>query len=464
MTRDLGRGTRGLVRALLPDATPARSEAGRMQQLASVPIDHHAAWLISAVLTRSLPLPHDVDTVVRSARHDGVLPTLRRLRSEGRRNPWRGPRPTVLADTVVIDAHHSVTTGLATGIQRVARAVIADWEARGDVEVLAWSPSFRQLRLTRRTARGHRLTRRAVVPVSGSYLLSEFASEPARAIRIQALAEHSRVYSAVIGYDVIPLTTAETTGPKMPGLFAKSLAATSRMDLVATISDTAGDGYRGWRRMLGAAGLTGPEIRTVALPVAPLPVTDADRAAAEQLFTPDDLPLVLCVGSHEPRKNHVAVLQAAELLWRRGDRFRLMFIGGNSWNTGTFWADLDRLRAEGRPVSAPAGVSDGLLAWGYRLARFTVFPSLDEGFGLPVAESLAVGTPVVTSDYGSMAEIASAGGAIMVDPRDDLAIAEAMHTLLADDAAYQSLRASARVEGDRDWADYASELWQAIVK
>lgn len=64
---------------------------------------------------------------------------------------------------------------------------------------------------------------------------------------------------------------------------------------------------------------------------------------------------------------------------------------------------LAELQAGHRPVQAITALSDDLLWAAYRLARFTLLPSFNESFGLPVAESLASGTtPVVTSDFGSM--------------------------------------------------------------
>ena len=70
---------------------------------------------------------------------------------------------------------------------------------------------------------------------------------------------------------------------------------------------------------------------------------------------------------------------------------------------------LADLQADGRPVESLSAADDDLLWGAYRLARFTVFPSINEGFGLPVAESLGLGTPVITSNFGSMREIAEAG-------------------------------------------------------
>ena len=133
--------------------------------------------------------------------------------------------------------------------------------------------------------------------------------------------------------------------------------------------------------------------------------------------------MVLCVGSHEPRKNHLAVLHAAELLWREGFAFSLVFIGGNAWRDDRFLEHVERLQDAGRPMVSVRALPDDLLWAAYDLAHCLVFPSLNEGFGLPIAESLASGTPVVTSEFGSMREIAGHGGGLLVDPRDDHAIA-----------------------------------------
>ena len=96
-------------------------------------------------------------------------------------------------------------------------------------------------------------------------------------------------------------------------------------------------------------------------------------------------------------------------------------------------------------------------------SRFTVFPSLHEGFGLPAAESLSFGTPVITTDYGSTREIAERGGSIMVNPRSDAEIHDAMQLLLTDDETYSRLVAEATAMIPRTWDEYANELWEKLV-
>jgi glycosyltransferase involved in cell wall biosynthesis len=96
------------------------------------------------------------------------------------------------------------------------------------------------------------------------------------------------------------------------------------------------------------------------------------------------------------------------------------------------------------------------LAAFYRLARAFVFPSLYEGFGLPPLEAMACGTPVVTSNVSSLPEIAG-GAALLVDPYDTDAIADAMIRAVTD----ESLRTEMIAKGVRRARDFS---WTQSVK
>jgi glycosyltransferase involved in cell wall biosynthesis len=266
-----------------------------------------------------------------------------------------------------------------------------------------------------------------------------------------------------IGFDLVPLTSAETAAEGMGQGFATALAVDAHMDRIATISDAAATEYLGWRDMLAGTGLPGPEITPVRLAAEAGRPTNQDLDEAREQFVTDGLPMVLCVGSHEPRKNHLAVLHAAELLWREGVQFSLVFIGGNSWRDERFVENVERLRAAHRPLTSARALSDGVLWAAYRLAHCLVFPSLNEGFGLPVAESLASGTPVVTSGFGSMREIGSQGGTIFVDPRNDHDIAAGLRRMLADHSLYEQLCTQARTFTVRSWDEYAVDTWNVLM-
>ena len=128
-------------------------------------------------------------------------------------------------------------------------------------------------------------------------------------------------------------------------------------------------------------------------------------------FSPDgeraDGDYVLAVGTLEPRKN-LAV--AAEAAHRAGVELRV--VGARGWGN----VELNGVRRLGE-------VGDDELARLYRGARALVYPSLYEGFGVPILEAMASGTPVVTSAGGATEETAG-GAAVLVDPLDPASVAE----------------------------------------
>ncbi|WP_309134389.1 glycosyltransferase family 1 protein [Cellulomonas sp.] len=433
------------------------------------------AWLALAVLTGVLP---DVATPLELARRvqlDG--PQVLLDAALARFSP-DDDRPVVVAapDEIVVDVFQTARLPRSTGIQRVSRALARAWHARPGVRLVGWDDTQTTVvDLTEDEIRclltdgsappgpppGFRRT--VVVPYRATYVLPELAVGPDLTPRLQALAVYSGSRTGAVGFDCVPLTAAETTRPGTPSHFAGSLSALKHVDRVAAISASAAGEYRGWRTMVGASGLGGPDVVEVCLPMTEHRVDEDALAQARARFLVGDLPLVAVVGTHEPRKNHDGVLHAAQLLWAQGHRFSLLFVGAVGWRSEDFLASLEQARLQGRPVENVPSLDDELLAAVYSLARCTVFPSLNEGFGLPVAESIAAGTPVVTSAFGSMAEIAAGGGAVLVDPRDDHALAEGIRTLLVDDAEYARLRAQALGRRRGSWQEYADAVWDALV-
>jgi glycosyltransferase involved in cell wall biosynthesis len=444
--------------------------------------DASAVWLALSVLEGRLATTSEVRRAVRAIRLDGVDAAFgaRPAQVAATWLPGRPPRPEVqvLRNAVLVDVDHTARTGLATGIQRVARETVKRWNAVHDLTLVGWDRDHENLRpltpaeCTKALTGGGPAQGTAdeadapdvvVVPWESTYLLPELSPERARNERIASVAQFARCRTGVIGFDCVPITTAETTALGVSEAFATNLAAVRHMDTVSTISAAAGTEYGGWRKMLTAVGQKGPEISVNLLPSEVPDTTPADLEAARARLLLPDMPMVLCVGTHEPRKNHVALLHAAELLWRDGVLFNLVLVGGRSWNDERFTNEIAIARARNRPVETVTTMSDSMLWAAYRLARCLAFPSLNEGFGLPVAEALACGTPVVTSGYGSMAEIAGGGGALLVDPRDERSIADGLRSVLTDDDVHRRLATEARARIPRTWEQYASEVWSALA-
>jgi glycosyltransferase involved in cell wall biosynthesis len=138
---------------------------------------------------------------------------------------------------------------------------------------------------------------------------------------------------------------------------------------------------------------------------------------------------VLSIGTIEPRKNLVRLCEAFRQFRRDGGGCALVVVGGKGWKDGTLRRELEQLPRGA--VVLTGYVPDEDLPALYNLAELLVYPSLYEGFGLPVVESMACGTPVITSDRSSLPEVAG-GAAVLVDPLSPGAIAAAICRVLGD--------------------------------
>jgi glycosyltransferase involved in cell wall biosynthesis len=160
---------------------------------------------------------------------------------------------------------------------------------------------------------------------------------------------------------------------------------------------------------------------------------DPHFAAAAGESEPDaSLPedYLLFVSTIEPRKNVVGVLRAFELLAQWGYPGRLVIVGGWGWRTENIRNELENSPVRDRIVHLDY-VERERMAAVYRQARALLFPSWLEGFGLPVLESMACGTPVVTSGRSAMPEVAGPAG-VYVDPESAHGIATGASSLLED--------------------------------
>ena len=433
-------------------------------------------WLALAVITGRLPDVPAVQRTLRAIRLDGPLPSLvTALGESGQLRATAWPEVEVVTGQVLVDLHHTAQNLFSTGIQRVARETARRWIQQRQTILVGWAEGYAHLRRLSavevdRAFRGSAdmvasaaPAGAVLVPWKCTHLVAELPVEPVRTSHYQAFVRFSGSVTGLVGHDCVPIMAAETTAEAMPVGFAHYLAFAAHVDRIATTCGAAELEYRGWRTMLAGTGLSGPDIACVPLPVHADTPSDAALHQAHDLLAVGTLPIILTVGSHEPRKNHLALLHAAELLWREGLLFTLVFVGGHSWNSAAFDNRIEALRGAGRPVQTIRALPDDLLWAAYRHAYCTVFASLHEGYGLPVAESLASGTPVITSNFGSMRELAGHGGALLVDPRQDHQLADALRQLLLDRPLRDRLAAQAATIPRRTWDDYAADTWNYLV-
>ena len=191
------------------------------------------------------------------------------------------------------------------------------------------------------------------------------------------------------------------------------------------------------------------------------PVTDATALAAVRArYGLGDRPYVLAVGTVQPRKNYELLVRAFRAVAQAGPHV-LVIAGGRGWLIEGLDAEITRQGVADR-VILPGFVDDADLPALYSAADLFVFPSLYEGFGLPLLEAMACGVPVISSDASSLPEVAATGGepaALLLPPGDEAAWSVAMLRLLTDDAARQRLIAAGAAQATRfTWQAAARQL------
>jgi glycosyltransferase involved in cell wall biosynthesis len=150
---------------------------------------------------------------------------------------------------------------------------------------------------------------------------------------------------------------------------------------------------------------------------------------------------VLFIGGADPRKNHQIFLEAAEMVRKKLGSRMLVLVGSPIHPFGNY-QETARRRSLTEKVVCPGRLSTNDLQLLYSSTDLFVFPSLYEGFGMPVLEAMACGAPVLTSNSTALAEVAG-DAAVLADAQDARALGEAMIRALED----EPLRAALRVKG-----------------
>lgn len=377
---------------------------------------------------------------------------------------------------ILVDLSHTAHTRARTGVQRVCRSIHVGLQASRAVTAVTFDPFQRDWRALepweqanlashqperRRKARWPLLARwrgrwrrvhggsTAIPPPATAVLVPEiFSAAVATALpRLAPSAPRVAVF-----HDAIALKLPELSPPGTVARFPGYLQELRLFDGIAAVSADSRDALLDYWRWLEIP--RPPPVVALPLGTDPAPPLPASPPPAAH-----EPPHVLCVGSLEGRKNHLALLEAAETLWRQGHRFELELVGLAHPRTGAAaLARLRALRAQGHSIRYHGAVDEATLETAYARCRFTVYPSLLEGFGLPVIESLRRGRPCICSRHGALGESIHGGGCLGLDDVTAPALAAAMSRLLRDPALHARLTAEASARTFRSWSDYAAEL------
>jgi glycosyltransferase involved in cell wall biosynthesis len=263
----------------------------------------------------------------------------------------------------------------------------------------------------------------------------------------------TRIPCAVVVYDLITFKP-EARPQRRASLIERATArpAIARADSLICISE--------WTREDLVARFPKAAAKAVAIPLAaaPQPQVDAQAAVARLGL---DRPYVLAVGTLEPRKNLGRLIEAwSKLPAATRESHTLALVGPTGWEMDEVLAPVKAARDDVRLVGF---VSDDDLAALYECCSVFCYPSLYEGFGLPVLEAMQAGAPVICSNTSSLPEVG--GDAVAyVNPLDSMEIAGVIERVLGDPEERRRLSTAGRERAQRfNWDVTAGQTYENLV-
>jgi len=235
-------------------------------------------------------------------------------------------------------------------------------------------------------------------------------------------------------HDLVPLVHPETSTAEIIASFNRCVGRLRHVDALITVSEFTKN------EMIGKLGISPDKITVCYHGVDPSFFVTEVREEVVRKYSGGS-PYILFVGTLEPRKNVESLLEAYRAIDVPG--LRILLVGKEGWGIRRIREKVRELGLDER-VSFLGYVPEDDLPSLYRGAEVFVYPSLYEGFGIPVLEAMAAGAPVITSRVASLPEVTS-DAAILVSPMDIHGIAEAIRGILKN----RSLREALGAKGPR---------------
>lgn len=260
---------------------------------------------------------------------------------------------------------------------------------------------------------------------------------------------------AAIVHDMIPMKYPDLYSGELLAIFRQYYRMFADADLIlATTNYVVAD----FRAYMTANGLPVPPIVIIPLP-AQLAATERCRAAKP--FQADTLKL-LTVSTWEPRKNLPRLLRALQRAKTHTERrIDLTLVGWRGLDTG-YIAEVDALVADMDNVAILDWVDTETLVSLYGAHDVSIYPSWEEGFGMPILESLWMATPCVCHSGSSMGEIAPGGGTLLIDMTDEDTIFDVICRLAEDSHLVATLALETTQRRLHTWAEYAGAVYSAL--
>ncbi len=183
----------------------------------------------------------------------------------------------------------------------------------------------------------------------------------------------------------------------------------------------------------------------------------ADGQVEDNQITEIGCPFILSVGSITEHKNQLTLLKAFRSFKDKypKSQMKLVLIGNMDHEISPC---IQKLTSTFNDVFIIEGAPNKTVIAAYQSCDFTVFPSVIEGFGLPIVESLFFNKPCITANFGAMGEVGKGGGCLLVDTHSTEALAEAVELLALNIPFFEQIKVEAKARKVDDWSVYVSEV------
>ncbi len=365
---------------------------------------------------------------------------------------------------LLVDVSHTAQHDVRTGIQAVVRGLLAGLSQAGvsfqTVRWSGWRNKFVPLDPSRNRRLGIAdLNQRHGKPdkMAGAWLL---LPEVVYGPKLLRMIRHARKYQmriAAIFHDAIPVTHPDLVRREARRFHAAYMIALADVDLIIAVSESAAGQFRLFlENRLGRF----PPIY-VCLSAGEL---SGEARAAAKPNTAADAVNILCVSTLEPRKNHKILLQAFELACSAVSHAKLyLHLVGDRYKDADDVVKLVRAAAMRHSnIRWHGKITNQQLVKLYHQCDFTIYPSIVEGFGLAISQSLWNRRPCICANYGAMAEIAREGGCLTVDVGDAAKLSDAIVTLATDLDLRQKLIKEIDNRPLKTWRVYATEICKRL--
>jgi glycosyltransferase involved in cell wall biosynthesis len=295
-------------------------------------------------------------------------------------------------------------------------------------------------------------------PAPHDWFLTSELFAPAERPGFAEFLEHRPCRLAAIYHDAIPLKHPHTTWPQSVARHPAYLKMLSRFDRIWAVSETSRTELIEFWQWIGVTSPPPVDVLTLG----------ADFQAQPRITHPGPIlrsrPRILCLGIIEPRKNQLFLLDVCDELWAGGLDFELHLVGRvNPHFGGPILSRLKTLRRQhGSKLQHHESTTDTALTKLYANTQVTALPTIAEGCGLPLLESLWMGVPVICSDIAAIQENAREGGCVVVPVSNHAAWKAALHRILTDETARHALVAAAQSRPLPTWSAAAETLRRAL--